>query len=100
MRNVRHRRIAIFIEGIDHPVDDVELLDSVDVLVPYRIANSLDLFQRLRRDAHLEVVESGLQGLDVDIIVPELVGQLLEGGDALILDDLLPIAHACTTPAP
>jgi hypothetical protein len=32
--------------------------------------------------------------------VPELVGQLLETCDALILDDLLPIAHACTTPAP
>ena len=43
---------------------------------------------------------AGLQRLDVDHVVAELLGQLLQSRDALILDDLLPIAHACTTPAP
>ena len=100
MGNVRHRRVAVLIERIDNAVDDMELLDGRDVLVPHRIADFLDLLQRRWRDAHLEVVESRLQPLDVDDVVPELVGQLLEGRDALIPDDLLPIAHACTTPAP
>ncbi len=98
--DVRHRRVAVLIERINHAVDDVELFDGRHVLIPHRIAHFLDLLESSGSDPHLEVVESGLQSLDVNDVAPELFGQLLETRDALILDDLLPIAHACTTPAP
>ena len=83
MRDVRHRRVAVLVERVDHSVDDVELLDGRHVLLPHRIADFLDLFERGRRDPHLEVVERWLQGLDVDHVVAELLGQLLERVDAL-----------------
>jgi hypothetical protein len=100
VRDVRHWRIAILIEGVDDAVDDVELLHGRDVLIPHRIAHFLDLLESSGSDSHLEVVECRLQRLDVDDVVAELFRQLLQTRDALILDDLLPIAHACTTPAP
>ena len=82
VRDVRHRRVGVLVERVDDAVDDVELLDRRDVLIPHRVADALDLIERGRRDAHLEVLERRLQRLDIDDVVAELLGQLVQRGDA------------------
>ena len=106
VRDVRHRRVAVLVERVDHAVDDLELLDGGDELVPVRVADLLDLRERLARDAHLEVVERGLEGLDVDLpfghVLAEPLGDVrskfLERADALVLQNFLPVTHRVATP--
>ena len=90
--NVRHRRVAVFVQRVNHSVNDLEFLDRRHVLVPHRIANFLDLRQGRRRHAHLEVVERRLERVDVDYVVPEPIRQFLQRIDAFV-QDLLPVTH-------
>ena len=71
----------------------LELAHAWDVLVPHWIADFLDLLERRRCDPHLESVERGPQRLDVYHIVAELLGQLLQGVDASVAQNLLPLTH-------
>jgi hypothetical protein len=106
VRDVRHRRVAVLVERVDHAVDDLQLLDGRDELVPVRVADVRDLGERLARDAHLEVVERRLEGLDVDLslrgVRAEPFGhvrlELLQRTDAFFTQDLLPVAHRVAAP--
>ena len=61
------------------------------------IADFLDRAKDVRRDPHLEIVERGLQALDVDDVGAVPVGELVERVDALV-ENLLPVTHCVTTP--
>ena len=106
VRDVRHRGVAVLVEGVDHAVDDLELLHGRDELIPVRVADFLDLGERLPGDPHLEVVERRLERLDVDLpfgrVVAEPLGhvrlELVERADALVTQNLLPVAHRVAAP--
>src|SRR2546423_8193054 len=49
MRDVGHRRVTVLVEGVDDAVDDLELLDARNELIPVRVADLLDLLERLAR---------------------------------------------------
>src|SRR5678815_5776608 len=93
MRDVRDRRVTVFVERVDHAVDDVELLDRGHVLLPHRVPDLLDRAQDVRRETHLEIVERRLQAIDIDDVGPVPISELVEGIDALV-EDLLPVTHA------
>ena len=59
VRDVRDRAVAVLVERVDHAVDDLQLLDRRDVLLPDRVVDFLDEIEDFRRDPHLEVVERG-----------------------------------------
>ena len=92
-RSCSTRSSAVFVERVDHAVDDVELLDRGHVLLPHRVADLLDRAQDVRRETHLEIVERRLQAFDIDDVGPVPISELVEGIDALV-EDLLPVTHA------
>src|SRR2546422_9491338 len=94
VRDVRHRRVRVFGQGVHEAVVHLELLEVGDVLPPNRVPRGRDELDHGGRDAELEVLRRLSQPLQVrEVLGAEPRDERLEGGDAPLTQELLPGLH-------
>ncbi len=95
--DVRDRRIRIFAERVNDPVDDLVLVRRRDVLVPKGVAGLLDRSESRGCDSEVELVDRLLYRYAIDVLLAEGLNELVDRGQAL-LEYLLPLPHTHLAP--
>ena len=93
MRDVGNGGVRVFLERIHKAVVHFQLLHRGNVLLPDGITGRLDQIDHRGRNTELEILSCLSQPRDVappDVLGPEAGGKGVEGGDALLAQQLLP----------